>query len=108
MLRDRRLLIRSRLDAFPRRRERDEEEDDRERREDADRDLVALGVVALAEVVHHRERQALDDQLRIMAHTKRYDDRLVRSPRSPVMTPLSAEYGRLFAEYTIISAMYVM
>jgi hypothetical protein len=41
----------------------------------------------------------------IIAHTNRYDDRLVRSPRSPVMTPLSAEYGRLFAEYTIISAM---
>src|SRR5215213_8972465 len=37
----------------------------------------------------------------------RYDDRLVRCTTSPVITPLSAEYGRLFAEYTIISRMYV-
>ena len=43
----------------------------------------------------------------IIAKTKRYDDRLVRSPMSPVMTPLSAEYGRLFIEYTIISSVYV-
>ena len=41
----------------------------------------------------------------IIAHTNRYDDRLVRSPRSPVITPLSAEYGRLLAEYTIIRTM---
>ncbi len=34
----------------------------------------------------------------IIAKTKRYDDRLVRSAMSPVITPLSAEYGRLFAE----------
>ena len=27
----------------------------------------------------------------VIAHTKRYDDRLVRSPRSPVITPESAE-----------------
>ena len=43
----------------------------------------------------------------LIANTNRYDDRLVRSPRSPVITPLSAEYGRLFAEYTIMSTMYV-
>jgi hypothetical protein len=42
-----------------------------------------------------------------IANTMRYDDRLVRSTTSPVITPLSAEYGRLFAEYTIISRMYV-
>src|SRR4051812_26446386 len=42
-----------------------------------------------------------------MANSMRYDERLVRSTASPVMTPLSAEYGRLFAEYTIIRRMYV-
>jgi len=34
----------------------------------------------------------------IIANTKRYVERLVRSAMSPVMTPVSAEYGRLFAE----------
>src|SRR3954451_3142617 len=34
----------------------------------------------------------------IIAATKRYDDRLVRSLMSPVITPVSAEYGVLFAE----------
>src|SRR6478609_2797161 len=42
-----------------------------------------------------------------MANSIRYDERLVRSTASPVMTPLSAEYGRLFAEYTAIRRMYV-
>lgn len=42
-----------------------------------------------------------------MANSMRYDERLVRSTASPVITPLSAEYGRLFAEYTIIRRMYV-
>jgi hypothetical protein len=32
---------------------------------------------------------------------------LVRSATSPVITPLSAEYGRLFAEYTTMRMMYV-
>ena len=42
-----------------------------------------------------------------IAATIRYDERLVRCTTSPVITPLSAEYGRLFAEYTIMSRMYV-
>src|SRR4029079_2788392 len=42
-----------------------------------------------------------------IAATIRYDERLVRCTTSPVITPLSAEYGRLFAEYTIMRRMYV-
>jgi hypothetical protein len=57
-------LVRRRLDALSRRGERDEEEDHGQRREDADGELVAPRVVALAEVVHHRQREALDDELR--------------------------------------------
>jgi hypothetical protein len=34
----------------------------------------------------------------LIAATNRYAERLVRSARSPVITPLNAEYGRLFAE----------
>ena len=34
----------------------------------------------------------------IMAATKRYDESVVRSLTSPVMTPVSAEYGVLLAE----------
>src|SRR6476620_2381723 len=43
-----------------------------------------------------------------IANSMRYDERLVRSTASPVMTPLSAEYGRLLAEYTVMRRMYVM
>ena len=43
----------------------------------------------------------------IIAATKRYDDSVVRSLTSPVITPLSAEYGVLLAEYSVISRMLV-
>jgi hypothetical protein len=43
----------------------------------------------------------------IIAATKRNDERLVRSLTSPVMTPLSAEYGVLLAEYSVINRTLV-
>src|SRR5215467_11395757 len=43
----------------------------------------------------------------IITATKRYDERLVRSLMSPVITPVSAEYGVLFAEYSVISRTLV-
>src|SRR6478672_3204144 len=42
-----------------------------------------------------------------IAATKRYDDSFVRSAPSPVITPLIAEYGVLFAEYSVMSKMFV-
>ena len=43
-----------------------------------------------------------------MAATNRYEESVVRSFTSPVMTPVSAEYGVLLAEYSVISRMFVM
>src|SRR5512140_3838128 len=43
----------------------------------------------------------------IIAATNRYDESDVRSMPSPVMTPLSAEYGVLFIEYSVMSRMFV-
>src|SRR5260221_9015647 len=42
-----------------------------------------------------------------IADTKRYDDNVVRSLLSPVITPLSAEYGVLLAEYSVMRRMFV-
>jgi hypothetical protein len=44
----------------------------------------------------------------IIAATKRYEERDVLSFTSPVITPVMAEYGVLFAEYNVISMMFVM
>ena len=42
-----------------------------------------------------------------MAAKKRYDESEVRSLTSAVITPVIAEYGVLFAEYSVISMMLV-
>src|SRR5579871_69352 len=43
----------------------------------------------------------------IIAETNRYEDRLVRSLMSPVITPVIAEYGVLLAEYNVINRTLV-
>jgi hypothetical protein len=42
-----------------------------------------------------------------IAATKRYDESTVRSSLSPVITPVIAEYGVLFAEYSVINRTFV-
>ena len=85
-------------DAFARRQECDEEKDDADSAHNA---IVICQPFALSPCPNLATSGNVNPptiNCAIIAATKRYDDSDVRSFTSPVITPVSAEYGVLLAE----------